>query len=130
MKKIVYISGPMSGIENLNKEAFDEVEALLTGKGFEVINPYKLDGGDHSKPWLHYIKRDIDYIALCDVLIVLEGWRDSFGAMIEILVASKLGLQIIYITRKTKLDELFKNDEAEQEFKDENDNEDWFDSQF
>ena len=38
----IYISGPMTGWPNLNREAFDAAEARLRGNGWFTINPHRL----------------------------------------------------------------------------------------
>jgi hypothetical protein len=39
-KLIVYIAGPISGVENGNKEAFLRAEQLFKQLGYIVLNPH------------------------------------------------------------------------------------------
>ncbi|WP_067923769.1 DUF4406 domain-containing protein [Alicyclobacillus shizuokensis] len=89
----IYISGPMSGMENYNYEAFFAAEERLNEKGYEVINPARL-GYVEGWSWEDYLRRDIKAMLDADAVVVLPNWLDSKGARLEILVASKLGMPI------------------------------------
>lgn len=39
MKTKLYLCGPITGIPNHNRDAFDGAAAALRGAGFEVFNP-------------------------------------------------------------------------------------------
>lgn len=77
----VYISGPMTGIENLNKEAFNEAEKLLISQGHEVINPAVLPDGMNYDDYIKIAKVFIDN---CDRIYLLKDWEKSKGANIEL----------------------------------------------
>jgi hypothetical protein len=94
MKKVAYLTGPMSGHPNWNRFAFDLIEQEMTRRGFHVINPVSLGTKD---TWLEYISRNVLYLALSDVVVVLPGWKQSNGSLIEIIVACKLGKKLIFI---------------------------------
>ena len=89
----VYISGPMTGIENDNKEAFDDAEKQLKEKGHEVVNPQSLPH-DHDKSWESYMKEDIKALLECDAVFALAGWSGSRGALIEVDLADALGVSV------------------------------------
>ncbi len=38
--KKIYISGKMTGIENLNREKFEVAEKFLRDNGFDPVNPH------------------------------------------------------------------------------------------
>ena len=92
--KKVFISGPMTGLPDLNKPAFDEAEEKLRAAGFSVFNPC----------WLHFDKgwndgeiAAVDLVALqkCNYIYQLDGWQKSKGASAEWLVAQWSGIQAV-----------------------------------
>jgi hypothetical protein len=90
-----YVSGPMTGYEDLNFPAFAAVTADLREHGHEVISPAE-HNPDPNADWLECILEDIKLVAQCDAMIMLWGWNESYGAQIEHLVAQKLQLHIEY----------------------------------
>jgi hypothetical protein len=88
----IYISGPMSGHDDLNFPAFNDAAALLRAEGHEVVNPAEINT-DLNADWLECIIEDIKWVAACEAIYMLPGWEASKGAMIERLVAAKLGLK-------------------------------------
>lgn len=64
-KKVVYLSGPMTGQPGLGFDVFAIWATRLRELGFEVINPAEFsayeDDGVHTRAW--YYKRDCDVIA-------------------------------------------------------------------
>lgn len=129
-KKLVYIAGPITGIPNDNREAFYEAQKILELLGFAVINVFEIQKGqDMSKwTWINYILFDLPYLAQCDLVFFLKGWEKSYGAIIEMLVAFKLGKDIAFEENPAS-DEMnlrlqFENQEATDE--DDFDIGDWF----
>ena len=84
--KKVFISGPMTGLPNLNREAFNEAEEKLKAAGFSVFNPawFKFDSG-FSDDDIAAI--DLAALHRCDYIYQLEGWERSKGASSEWMVA-------------------------------------------
>lgn len=108
----VYISGPMAGIENFNHKRFDEAAELLVERGYQVVNPADLDRtlglpqSDVGGPWdvtaelrAWCLKGDIRQLVDCDAIVLLDGWEDSQGANIELLVARAIGLDVLRLHR-------------------------------
>lgn len=87
-----YISGPMTGLKNFNIEAFDAYAAVLRAEGWHVYSPPELDGGDTTKPWKAYLRRDILLLAetALDAVFLLPGWEGSRGAVLEKHVADAM----------------------------------------
>lgn len=84
MQKIYYIAGPMTGLENFNKDAFNFMQADLEEQGHVVLNPAILPVG--LKP-AQYLDICIPMLRCCTHIVMLEGWKDSKGANIERLIA-------------------------------------------
>lgn len=93
---IVYISGPMTGYVDYNRDAFFAAEKHLTAKGFKVVNPAALDVADGSdqviQPHSYYMRRDLSALLDCDLIYLLPGWRYSKGAITEKTVADVCGI--------------------------------------
>jgi ectoine hydroxylase-related dioxygenase (phytanoyl-CoA dioxygenase family) len=102
--KKAYLSGPMTGLFNLNKEAFADAETLVSKKGYVVVNPHNLPLPEKEEyTWEDYMKNDIKYLMDCDVVVALKGWEKSKGAFIEVELSDKLGIPIYELERFLKL---------------------------
>ena len=107
MKKI-YISGPITNDPQNFRKHFEDMEAYLKRLGYDVLNPadkntdqlaLKLPKGMSlfdKKAWLYFMERDIHWVADCDAIMMLKGWRESPGAQIEYWVAKKYELDIMF----------------------------------
>jgi len=93
-KKKVFISGPMSGIKDFNKPAFDQAEQWLTHAGYSVFNPARMHFDD---AWSHEEIMRIDLAALsqCDYILMLAGFEASIGAMQEYRYAMATGIEML-----------------------------------
>ena len=93
----VYISGPMTGIENLNKEAFDAAANFWLGSGFGVINPHNIAANLPADTSIRELLRaDITAILdRADMICMLNGWEQSNGARMEYYLAKSIGLKCI-----------------------------------
>ncbi len=80
-KRVLYLSGPMSGHEDDNFPAFDEAAEALRAAGYRVINPADL--GPVRTTWADTLARDILLLPGVYGLAMLEGWGDSEGASLE-----------------------------------------------
>ena len=89
-KPIVYIAGPITGMPNLNNEAFAEAAATLRAKGYEAINPQELHEGATDHTWEGYMCRDIPHLCKADIVAKLHGWEASNGAFLEVTLANQL----------------------------------------
>ena len=102
MKRRIYISGPMTGIEPREyRRRFREAEAILRRHGYGCINPCRV--WSCRFPWLYRLMNALlgnrlayavilayDLILLmtrADGIAMLPGWQASRGAQIENHVA-------------------------------------------
>lgn len=92
MKK-VFISGPMTGLPNYNREAFDEAEELLQNAGFTVVNPAKFGIDDMTDADIARI--DLNALLSCNYIYQLEGWSYSKGASAEWSVSLWAGIKTV-----------------------------------
>ena len=92
MKK-VFISGPMTGLPNYNREAFDEAEEMLQNAGFTVVNPAKFGIDDMTDADIARI--DLNALLSCNYIYQLEGWSYSKGASAEWSVSLWAGIKTV-----------------------------------
>jgi hypothetical protein len=94
MKKRIYIAGPMTGLKNLNFDAFHVCAKELREQGNDVINPAEINP-DHTMTWEACMRKDIAELVTCDAIHLLAGWENSKGATLEHHVASRLGMEVM-----------------------------------
>ena len=94
----VYISGPMTGVKNLNRLAFDRaVEEVYFDQDGDPVNPHNLHEGAHDTSWRGFMLRDVTHLLRCEKLYMLRGWWWSRGARWEWLIGRVLfGLSCTY----------------------------------
>jgi uncharacterized protein DUF4406 len=93
-KKFLYLSGPMTGVKDLNRPAFNAAAKLLRKKGYKVVNPPELDKGEPQRSWSGCLRRDLRYMLECDKIALLPRWGKSKGANLEVHVGKQLGYDI------------------------------------
>lgn len=92
-RKVIYISGKMTGVPNHNREAFFKKAMELRNDGYTVLTPSVLPAG----------LSDIAYIDICLAMIrsanaiyMLKDWESSDKTVVEHDLARRLALNIIY----------------------------------
>ena len=108
MKRRIYISGPMTGIEPREyRRRFREAETILRRHGYGCINPCRV--WPCRFPWLYRLMNALlgkrlayavilayDLILLmtrADGIAMLPGWEQSRGAQIENYVSQHFWMQ-------------------------------------
>ena len=91
MKKI-YIAGKINGLENY-REIFKQAEDNLKNQGYIVMNPSVLGEGF---PYKSYMPICLAMLEVCDIVYMLNNWKDSKGAKVEHEYAKIQGKEIIY----------------------------------
>lgn len=92
--KLIYLSGPMTGIPGLNFPAFHAEAARLRALGYLVENPAELNP-DSDASWHACMRADLKALLDCDALALLPGWQKSAGAHLEMHVAHRVGIEIV-----------------------------------
>ena len=96
----VYISGPMSGLPDANRHAFNEAERYLRETfGCEVLNPAHMPDG---LTYRQYIAHAMMLLAHATVVALLPGFEESLGAALEVLVADRDGVPVVKLIETTK----------------------------
>lgn len=94
MKKRLYLCGPITGMPNYNRDAFNDAESALRSAGFEVFNPVK-NGLPVEAPWELRMRVNIAEMMQCSGLVVLKGAHDSRLSILEMHIATQLEMEPI-----------------------------------
>lgn len=86
----VFVSGPVSGVEGLNAEAFRAARDALEAMGCTVLVPH--DFVPAHADWQTAMRRTVETLMRADVVACLDGWESSRGARIEVGIANDLGI--------------------------------------
>ena len=90
---IVYISGPMTGLPDYNRAAFEAKHSELRKEGARVLNPAHI-AGSPAWTWQDWMREALKLQLKADVVHMLPGWRKSRGARIERRLALILGQRV------------------------------------
>lgn len=88
----IYIAGPMTGISDYNRPAFNEYAAKLVAQGHTILNPATLPDGLEDG---EYTDICLAMVRACDELHALSGWEASAGATVEVHYARKIGKSLV-----------------------------------
>lgn len=98
---MIYISGPMSGVENLNYPEFNRVAKGLREAGYKVFNPAEIvldkTGMTPDEVYEAYMSIYLEAIEKCDKIYLIKDWNKSPGAKRELKKAIELDLQVFLI---------------------------------
>lgn len=93
MKKIIYLSGKMTGMPDFNYPAFNEAADNLRARGHTVMNP-----AENPVPacgsWEGYMRNAIAQVVQADTIVLLPGWASSRGAVVEYELARTLKIAV------------------------------------
>lgn len=104
-----YISGKISGLEDLNMPKFERMENLLRfhyGTDAIIINPHTIHHPHDRTRWENFMRYDLRAMLRCRHVAVLDDWKQSRGAIIEVLLADTLKLEIFTIDGKNCIQRL------------------------
>jgi hypothetical protein len=96
MKQTAYLSGKITGEPNLNKFKFEHYEAKLISLEYNVVNPHKLDHSENVfKKWQMYMRVCLAILPTCDLVVALDDYKRSRGAVIEIWSAEWMDIPVV-----------------------------------
>lgn len=101
---MLYISGKMTGVRDLNRPAFAKAAKVLRNKGFKVLSPPEFDLDEPASSWEGCLRRDIKHLVNCVAIATLPGWKKSRGANLEVHIGKALNMPVhtvaYYLRRK------------------------------
>lgn len=88
----LYVIGPVTGREDLNRKAFEDAKERLWDAGYDVLIPHDvvLPIATHERAMLLSVKTMLG----CDGVAALTDWDESRGAKLEREVAVACGIEI------------------------------------
>ena len=94
--KSIYIAGKVSGlpIERVLKK-FASAQSEIEDLGFKAINPIVVVN-DWQCEWHTAMKKCIKALMDCDAVVVLDDYKTSDGAKIELELSKRMGILIFY----------------------------------
>lgn len=100
--KLIYLSGPMTGLPDFNYPAFDKAAALFREGGHLVFNPAEYAREMKENEGVFDLKKAMSkyLMYLCEVattIVLLPGWEQSQGAKLEHAAATWAKLEFIYL---------------------------------
>lgn len=118
LPKSIYLSGKITGLTPIDaNKKFVEVERILVDIA-EVVNPYEIglpdelqwisEGISEKERWERHMDRDLDLLRSCDSIYMLDNWKESTGAIIEIKEAISHNIRILGHATKNDITEIKK----------------------
>lgn len=98
MTTIIYIAGPITGIADGNKPAFDAMAKYLTAKGYIVLNPHAMPAGMNEEAYMDIC---LAMVRHANALCLLKGWQASDGAQADLAYARKRGITVMDMSDDT-----------------------------
>lgn len=99
----IYISGKITGLDpRVARELFDQAEAKLREMGYQPINPMALVQEHPEKKWEDYMLEDFALLLPADGICMLENWKDSKGARIELYIATEMEKKVLMFNSPTQ----------------------------
>lgn len=95
MNNKTYLCGKVTGLPWTQVKAkFKRLENKAFRKGLDPVNP--IIQSDKNATWEQEMKRCIALMCGCDHMMVASDWQRSEGAKLEVELAKKLGINIIF----------------------------------
>jgi len=92
----IYLSGPMSGLPDLNFPAFRAAAELLRARGAVVVSPAEISIATPGS-WHACMRADIKALCDCTTIVLLPGWERSAGAHLELHIAHRIGIDVVQL---------------------------------
>lgn len=96
---LIYVAGAYAGNVSANIIKAEQVSISLIKNGWHVFTPHKNTAGYENYediPVSTWLDEDLNILARCDALYVMDNWRGSSGTKGEIDEAHRLWLPIFW----------------------------------
>lgn len=92
----IYISGSITGTDDF-MERFSIAQKKLERDEHDVVNPALVNSNlPKSTTYSEYMDMSICMLKMCDAIYLLDGWKSSRGANLEIIFAMLNDKKILY----------------------------------
>ena len=92
----IYISGSITGTHDF-MERFSIAQKKLERDEHDVVNPALVNSNlPKSTTYSEYMDMSICMLKMCDAIYLLDGWKSSRGANLEIIFAMLNDKKILY----------------------------------
>lgn len=96
----IYISLPITGVENEAREHADLIKASLSRLGYTPVSPFDIYAGKNPS-YIDYLCADIKELVKCDAVMFCKGWQFSRGCRIERAFAQEFRKKIMFESSRT-----------------------------
>jgi len=91
--KKIYICGKITGLPLEDTKArFKASAEALEICGYTSVNPFEVLPPHPDHAWNDHMRADIKALVDCDYIYIMDNAQDSRGAMLEMRIASALGI--------------------------------------
>ena len=99
MSKYAYIAGPVTGLPDRNRPAFEVARLVverITGARVTIPHDFVKESDAETTAMVLCVVAICDMVklGLSPVVVVLPGWRESAGSLVEVALARKLGVPV------------------------------------
>ena len=105
----VYIAGPYTPADGKEETRLENIRLasesakLLLKLGHTPFCPHTMTAGwEDECSWEDFLRMDLEWLRMCDAIVLLPGWQMSRGARMEYEEALKQGLVIWDLQRETE----------------------------
>ena len=88
----LYVSGPVTGMPELNRPAFERAASQLH-RALECAVEIPHDTVPSDADWQTAMRLSVSAMVRCDGVAMLPGWQSSAGARLEQAVAVAVGME-------------------------------------
>lgn len=103
-KLVVYLAGPMTGIENFNYPAFEAAAKRWRASGYTVFAPNENFDGSLTETYSDYIRAALEMLVQCNAVAFLPNWEKSRGARLEAHIAQLMDYVLLDATTMLPLE--------------------------
>jgi hypothetical protein len=102
--KVVYLSGPITGVENYNRDAFADAKRAVLEGGAEYVHDPSVEscGGRPHEWWMRRALSELTQEGMdangnpfYGCVAMLPGWERSDGAKVERMCAEACGIEVV-----------------------------------